>query len=146
MSAASSEVRSNGLAPLAEQLFEIDANGPHLIGGLRKSDGRMVFPFPKGSEAALYEPVALANKGTLWSFTVQRFRPKSPPYAGNDDEKTFKPFALGYVELSGQVIVETRLTIDDFSKLRIGMPMTLELSPFDRADGTRVTSYQFRPA
>ncbi len=130
---------------IAENLFEFAADGPHLIGARRKSDGRTVFPMPRGGEASNYDKVRLAREGTLWSFTVQRFRPKSPPYAGADDEKSFKPYAVGYVELPGQVIVETRIEVDNFARLKIGMPMRLEIVPFARADGATVSSYAFRP-
>ena len=41
-------------------------------------------------------------------------------------ERSFRPFALGYVELPGQVIVETRIDVDDPSKLKIGMKMKAE--------------------
>lgn len=129
---------------IAEGLFRTDP--PRLIGARAKADGRIVFPMPSGAEAARYDPVELPAEGTLWSYTVQRFRPKSPPYAGHDDERSFKPFALGYVELEGQVIVESRLEVDDFAQLKVGMPMRLDLVPFRTApDGAEVLSYVFRP-
>jgi uncharacterized OB-fold protein len=131
--------------PIAEGLFETIDGAPRLIGGRRKSDGRMVFPLPQGAEGEQYDKVALADAGTLWSYTVQRFRPKSPPYAGADDERSFKPFALGYVELPGQVIVESRIDTDDFAALKVGMPMQLALSPFETADRGRTLTYAFRP-
>ena len=140
-----SGVRDTSTAVLAENLFEASSDGPHLIGGRRKRDGRMVFPLPRGAEAELYEPVRLDRTGHLWSFTVQRFRPKSPPYVGADDETTFRPFAVGYVELANQVIVESRIEVDNFARLKIGMAMRLELVPFRRADGTTVQSFAFCP-
>ena len=47
----------------------------------------------------------LAREGTLWTWTVQGFRPKSPPYEGPVE---FEPYPVGYVELPGEVKVETR--------------------------------------
>lgn len=132
--------------PIAPDLIEVDARGPKLFGGRHRETGKIVFPMPAGAEAADYERVPLRNEGALWSFTVQRFRPKSPPYAGADDDRSFKPYALGYVELPGQIIVESRIDIDDFSKLRIGMPMKLAASPFARASGDAPITYAFRPA
>ncbi len=132
-------------APIAEGLFEVVGGTPHLIGGRRKSDGRMAFPNPQGSEAENYEPVRLSPEGRLWSFTVQRFRPKSPPYAGAEDDRGFTPYALGYVELAGQVIVESRIETDDFAALSVGMPMRLKLVPFHKAGGD-VLAYAFEPA
>ena len=133
------------MTPIAEGLFEVVDGVPHLIGGRRKADGRMVFPKPAGSEGQNYDAVRLSPQGTLWSFTVQRFRPKSPPYAGADDEKSFRPYALGYVELPGQVIVESRIDTADFAALRIGAPMRLKLVPFPKSGG-EVLAYAFEPA
>lgn len=135
-----------GATPIAEGLFTAGER-PRLIGGRRKDTGRIVFPIPAGAEAALYEPVELAEEGKLWSFTVQRFRPKSPPYAGADDDRSFRPFALGYVELPGQVIVESRIETDDIAALKVGMPMRLVLTPFHRAGAAEpVVTYAFKPA
>jgi uncharacterized OB-fold protein len=102
----------------------------------------MVFPLPPDS--ASYEPVELPSQGTLWSYTVQRFAPKSPPYAG---AQPFEPFALGYVELSGALIVESRLTEVAFDALRVGLRMELTTTEFRTdPDGTVVLIYAFRPA
>lgn len=132
------------LAPIAEGLFEVTDGSPRLIGGRRKVDGKVVFPLPTGPEAANFDAVPLSPEGTLWSFTIQRFRPKSPPYAGGEDEKSFAPYALGYIELPGEVIVESRLQTEDFAALKVGQPMRLTLVPFRRADGD-VLTYAFEP-
>ncbi len=131
--------------PIAEGLFTVGLK-PHLIGARRQSDGRIVFPMPTGPESAHYDAVPLKTEGVLWSFTVQRFRPKSPPYAGPDDERSFKPYALGYIELAGEVVVESRIATDDFASLRIGEPMRLILEPFGQdADGTEILTFAFEP-
>ncbi len=124
------------LTPIAAGLWTDEAE-PRLIGGQHRISGEIVFPMPLGDAATQYEPLPLARRGTLWSWTVQSFRPKSPPYAGPEQ---FIPFALGYVELPGQVIVETRLT--QTGGLTIGMAMELTIEPFD---DTRST-FAFRPA
>jgi uncharacterized protein len=128
--------------PLAEGLVTPGAP-PRLIGGRHRETGRMVFPMPGGGEAAGFDPVALSATGTLWSWTVQRFRPKSPPYAGPD---AFEPFALGYVELPGELIVEARLTGIAFDALKVGLPLRLAVIPFAAdPDGTVVTTFAFGP-
>jgi uncharacterized OB-fold protein len=48
--------------------------------------------------------VDLSRTGTVWAHTVQRFRPKSPPYV--EPETGFEPFAVGYVELPDGIKVE----------------------------------------
>lgn len=132
--------------PVAADLFVERPDGPRLVGGRRKRDGRMVFPLPTGAEAIDFDAVELSPEGRLWSYTVQRFRPK-PPYNGPGDDSSFRPYAVGYVELPGQVIVESRLVIDDFARLAIGMPMRATTEVFRKdTDGSDVLTYAFRPA
>jgi len=77
---------------------------------------------------------------------VQRFRPKTP-YAGRGDAKSFEPYAVGYIELPGQIIVESHIIADDFNSLKIGAPMRLTLVPFrEDPDGTEVMIYGFEAA
>lgn len=130
---------------VAEGVYFLDNGRPRLIAGRRKSDGRMKFPLPTGPEAAFYDRVDLAPEGKLWSYTVQRFRPKTPPYIRDDDEKTFTPFPLGYVEFEGQVICEGRIIIDDASRLKIGLPMKVVLETFPTSTRGVVTTYAFAP-
>jgi uncharacterized OB-fold protein len=112
-----------------------------LIGGRHRASGRLVFPLPP--DPGSYDPVDLPTCGTLWSYTVQRFPPKSPPYRGPDP---FAPYAVGYVELPGALIVESLLTQVDPDALRIGQPMELTtLLVRTDAGGTEVQSYAFRP-
>ena len=56
------------------------------------------------------------------------------------------PGAIGYVELPGEVKVETRLTESDPDALAIGMEMELTLVPFRTDDnGNEVVTFAFRP-
>jgi len=135
--------------PIAENLFTWPSDNPALIGG-RSSDGRVVFPYRAhrlvGGVREELERVELPRRGTLWTFTTQRFRPPAPPYAG-DDEQSFEPFAVGYVELPGVLRVEARLTEPDPAKLRIGQEMELRIVPFGTdADGNQTMIYAFAPA
>lgn len=92
------------------------------------------------------ETVTLSRRGTLWTWTIQGFPPKAPPYAGDADPKTFRAFGVGYVELPGEVKVETRLTVADPEKLKIGMEMELVIIPLTiDADGNEVVTFAFAP-
>ncbi len=124
--------------PVAEGLWTDEA-APRLIGGRNARTGEIVFPMPHGDAAQHFAPVPLSRTGTLWSWTSQDFRPKSPPYAGPED---FTPFLIGYVELPGEVIVETRIEGAALSDLRLGMAMELMLIEF--APGR--TTFAFKPA
>ncbi|MGH6745523.1 Zn-ribbon domain-containing OB-fold protein [Novosphingobium sp.] len=103
---------------IAEGLFT-DETPPRLLGGRERATGRVVFPCPAGDSC---DPVPLAREGRLWSYTVQRYRPKTPPYTGPE---AFAPWIVAYVELPGEVIVEARLVGGDFGAVRIGMPVRL---------------------
>ncbi|SHN16283.1 Zn-ribbon domain-containing OB-fold protein [Cryptosporangium aurantiacum] len=135
--------------PLAEGLFTWPAEDPALIGGLA-SDGSFVFPYRQyklvGGVREELERVELPRRGTLWTFTTQRFRPPAPPYAGADDINSFEPFAVGYVELPGALRVEARLTESDPAKLRIGQEMELRIVPFGTdSAGNETVLYAFAP-
>jgi uncharacterized protein len=76
------------------------------------------------------ERVLLKRRGTLWGFTTQQFRPPSPPYDGDDTAESFQPYALGYVELPDQLLVQARFTEADPDKLKIGQEMELRIVPY----------------
>lgn len=125
------------MRPIAEGLFTQE-NPPRLIGGRDRETGRIVFPCPENDR---FEPVPLKRDGTLWSYTIQRFRPKSPPYAGPE---AFQPFPVAYVELPGETIVEARLANVDFDSIRIGMPLEFVPVPLDpdEPDGIVIPGFQ----
>ena len=122
------------------QVLITEDNPPHLIGGRERDTGRVVFPCPTGDR---YDRVALSRTGTLWSYTIQRYRPKSPPYKGPE---AFRPWAVAYVELPGEVIVESRLTDIAFEDIRLGMPLELTMIPLDPDAADPVMIPAFRPA
>jgi uncharacterized OB-fold protein len=88
----------------------------------------------------------LADRGTLWTFTTQNFRPPSPPYDGADTAESFRSYAVGYVDLAGEIMVEARLTEPDPDRLAIGLPMRLTVVPYTvTPDGTEVLTFAFAP-
>jgi uncharacterized OB-fold protein len=125
---------------IAEGLFT-DEVPPRLIAGRNRDSGRLVFPCPDGS--AGWDRVPLSRNGTLWSYTVQRFRPKSPPYAGPE---AFAPWIVAYVELPGEVIVEARLVNVAIEDVRIGMPLALAPTPLDPAAAEPLMIPAFQPS
>jgi len=133
--------------PVAEGLFEVTADGPRLIGSRCRPCGVVTFPrqdsCPRCTSLDVEEH-RLAARGSLWSWTIQCFRPKSPPYAGTESPEEFVPYGVGYVDLPGEVRVEARLTESDPDRLRIDMPMELTVVPAP-GDPSAVT-FAFRPA
>ncbi|MBW6496223.1 MAG: OB-fold domain-containing protein [Burkholderiaceae bacterium] len=127
--------------PISANLMRIapDTGAVTLLAGRHRESGRLVFPLPQGPDWAAEE---LPQRGSLWSWTVQRFRPKSPPYAGPDD---FVPYAVGYIDL-GPLIVEGRLTGAALDGFCIGMPMRVVALPIALIGPPRkVVSYAFAP-
>jgi uncharacterized protein len=112
------------MRPIAEGLFT-DETPPRLIGGRNRVTGRIVFPCPPSAE---FEAYPLKREGVLWSYTIQRYRPKSPPYAGPE---AFRPWPVAYVALEGETMVEARLANVEFDAIDIGMKLELAPIPLD---------------
>lgn len=127
--------------PIAEGLFSWEEGRIRLVASRERSSGRILFP-PRTGQDERFESILLPSRGRLWSWTIQRFRPKSPPYAGPE---AFEPYAVGYVQLDGALIVESRLTDVAFDELRIDLPMQLVPLPFTLASGEVRTSFAFSP-
>lgn len=113
--------------PIADNLFTDDMSA--LIGARNKETGQIFFPLPL-NPADNIEPIALATRGTVWTYTVQRFPPK-PPYIGPTDPAKFKPYVVAYVSLPGQTMVESRLTGVEPDDVKIGMEVEFTVIPLD---------------
>ncbi|WP_328429754.1 Zn-ribbon domain-containing OB-fold protein [Streptomyces sp. NBC_00443] len=136
--------------PVAEGLFTwppTPSEPPRLIGSECTACGLVSFPAAADCvRCGGQDPKErlLADRGTLWTYTTQNFRPPSPPY---DGPEAFEPYAVGYIELPGELLVEARLTEADPHRLRIGQPMRLTLVPYTvRDDGTEAVTFAFTPA
>ncbi len=136
---------SRKVRPVAAGVFAGEGDDTRLLAGRRKTDGRLVFPLPTGTRAMQFEMVELGRAGRLWSWTVQRFPPKEP-YDGPVGD-SFHPYAVGYIELPGELIVESRLVDVGFERLRLGLLMRVTTLAYRiDGDGTDVLTYAFRPA
>lgn len=128
-----------------------EAGIPHLIGARCPGCRTYVFPPRAGKcpnpECAGddLEPAALSRRGTLWSYTENRYQPP-PPYPQADP---FEPFAIAAVHLATEGIIvlgkvaEGTLAAD----LRVGMEMELTTMPLYVDDDGAVRSvYAWRIA
>jgi uncharacterized protein len=133
--------------PIAPDVYT-DSVEPRLLGSRCRVCSTVVFPVAPSCPRCGSDDVerhALARRGTLFTFTTQSYLPKEP-YTGPETEESFQGYALGYVELPGEVMVEARLTEPDPELLEIGMEMELVIVPFRTdPDGTVVTTYAFAP-
>lgn len=129
--------------PIDDRLLHLDVDGAlALLAARERESGRLMFPAPGDADPERYESVLLPREGRLWSWTVQRFRPKSPPYAGPE---AFAPYAVGYVALGDAIIVEGRLTGAPLDGFAIDMKMRLVAEPFTLESGERRTTFAFAP-
>ena len=132
--------------PVVEGVFTWPSEDPQLIGSRCTGCAIVTFPAqdscPRCASTEMAEHL-LSRRGRLWAWTTQEFPPPSPPYAGPTGTD-FVPYGVGYVELAGEVRVETRLTTTE--GLRSGMEMELVLMPFRTdGDGNEVVTFAFRP-
>jgi uncharacterized OB-fold protein len=146
------DVSAASTQPAIDGWFATDGSGePYLIGGKCHQCGTYVFP-PRanncpnpscvGDELA---QVPLSRRGTLWSYTENRYAPP-PPYPSPDP---FEPFAVAAVQLADEglivlgKVVEGTLAAD----LKIGMEMELTTMPlFVDDDGVERVVHAWRIA
>jgi uncharacterized OB-fold protein len=126
----------------------VDSDGAsslRLAGSRCSSCGAVTFPAQASCPRCTGQDVtihALAEHGTVWASTVQRFTPK-PPYLGAGGGPA--PYAVGYVDLAREVLVESRL-VGPFQYFQIGAAVTLTLEELPGADGEPVWTFAFKPA
>ena len=138
--------------PAVDGWWNCDQSGaPHLIGAKCPQCGTYVFP-PRaencpnpGCTADELEAVALSRRGTLWSYTENRYQPP-PPYPQADP---FQPFAVAAVQLVDVVIIVLGKVVEGTlaADLKVGMPMELTTMPlYIDDDGVEHTVYAWRIA
>lgn len=134
---------------ISDEVLELTADGPRLIGARCEDCGNYVFPAQSGCSrctGSRMQRVVLGTQGTLWAWTIQGFPPKSPPYLGDTARETFKPYGVGYVTIPGELKVEGRLTEADPKRLKEGMRMRLVTVPLRKDDNGRdVVTFAFEP-
>lgn len=137
--------------PVVEGLFREESDGSaRLLGGRCPVCGASFFPKqysfcrnPRCGGTAL-DDVELSTRGTLWSFTANRYAPP-PPYPARDP---FEPYGVAAVELvDEQMIVLGQLARGtDVGSLSAGAEMTLVVEPlYETGDEVR-TVWKWRPA
>ena len=134
--------------PIHEGLFTWPSDDPLLIGSKCKNCGEVAFPAqdscPRCCERDVDE-ISLSKRGKLWTWTIQAFPPKAPPYVGPDTAETFVPYGVGYVELPEGMMVESRLKENDPERLTIGMEMELVIEKFNEdEEGNDVMIFAFK--
>ena len=128
-----------------------DSGAPHLVGAKCPHCGTYVFPPRENNcpnpdcETDELQSVALSRRGTLWSYTENRYQPPAP----YPQQEQFEPFAVAAVHLEEEglivlgKVVEGTLAAD----LRVGMQMELTTMPlYIDDDGCGRTVYAWKVA
>ena len=118
--------------PIAPGLFTWPAEEPQLIGGKCAACGVVTFPkqgsCPRCNGQDIVEEL-LDRRGTLWTWTIQGFLPKSPPYAGTETAKDFQALRRRVRGAARPGEGGDAPTEHDPAKLEIGMEMELVIIP-----------------
>jgi uncharacterized OB-fold protein len=128
-----------------------DSGAPHLVGA--KCPGCSTYVFPPRAEncpnpdcaADELHPAPLSRRGTLWSYTENRYQPP-PPYPQADP---FEPFAVAAVQLAaeGLIVLGKVVTGTLAADLKVGMEMELTTMPlYTGDDGMARDVYAWRIA
>lgn len=138
--------------PAIDGWWSTDESGnPHLIGAQCPQCGTYVFP-PRAKgcpnpacDGDELTPVALSRRGTVWSYTENRYAPP-PPYPSPDP---FEPFAVAAVELAAEGLIVLGKVVDGTLAEHLSIGMELELTTetlFTDDDGVERLTYAWRIA
>jgi uncharacterized OB-fold protein len=132
---------------VVEGAFAETANGPRLLGSRCAGCSACFFPRspacrnPKCADKRI-EDVELSPRGTLWTYTVQYYKP--PPPARFDDP--FTPYGVGLVDLPEGIRIMGMISSDDPDSLKIGQEMELVIETlYHDDDGSEVLTWKWRP-
>jgi len=135
--------------PAVDGWFRMDGEAPCLIGSRCRSCGSTFFPRETAfcrnpaCDGSEFESVELSRRGTLWSFTDNRYTPP-PPYVAPDP---FEPYAIAAVELAAERMVVLGQVVRGVGteRLRAGMEMELILDTLYSDDANDYVVWKWRP-
>jgi uncharacterized OB-fold protein len=136
--------------PVVEGLFTEEPVGEgRLLAGRCPRCGASFFPKQwsfcrnPACEGRELDDVELSTRGTLWSFTENRFAPP-PPYPATEP---FEPYGVAAVELAEeQMVVLGQLAKGtDLATLELGREMELVVEPLFEDDDAVHTTWKWRP-
>jgi uncharacterized OB-fold protein len=115
--------------PAIDGWFRVEPE-PRLVGQKCPACGTYVFP-PRAlactnpaCDSTALEPVELSNRGTVWSYAVNRYQPPEPFVA----PEPFEPYAVAAVELEAEHMVVMGIVEGDHKKLSVGSSVELVIS------------------
>ena len=138
--------------PAIDGWWSVDSSGvPHLTGARCPQCGTYVFP-PRadncpnpGCAGDELEQVPLSRRGTLWSYTENRYQPPVP----YPQSESFEPFAVAAVQLADEGIIVLGKVVEGTlaADLKVGIEMELTTMPlYTDDDGVTHSVYAWKVA
>ena len=140
--------------PVIDGLFREDPDGSgRLLGGRCPRCGASFFPKQwsfcrnPGCAGAELDDVELSTRGTLWSFTDNRYAPP-PPYPTPRGDEPFEPYGVAAVELADErmVVLGQLARGTDVGALAVGQEMELVVEDFFETDDDVRTVWKWKVA
>lgn len=134
------------VAMVVEGLVAHGPDGPRLMGARCEGCATTYFPdrdhcANPACDAGRMASTLLPARGTLYSYTLQRYMPP-PPFRMDD----WAPYLLGLVDLGEGVRVMAMLSGVDADTVRIGMPVHLVTETlFTDPETGPMATYKFAP-
>jgi hypothetical protein len=135
--------------PAVEGWFQMEGAEPHLLGSRCAACGTYFFP-PESffcrnprCRSTDFETVPLSRRGTLWSFTDNRYRPPAPYVS----PEPFEPYAIAAVALDAErmVVLGQVAAGVGVGELRAGMSMELVLGTLYEDDAHEYVVWKWKP-
>ena len=140
---------SKNRVPAIEGWLSMDENNPQLLGYLDEESGTYFFPkdvsishAPGFADAELKE-VALSNRGKLWSYTTNHYKPPEPYVS----PEPFEPYTVAAVELTKERMVVLGQLADgvDPNDVEVGQEMQLVLGTLYEDDENEYVVWKWKP-
>ncbi len=136
--------------PAVEGWFTMDFDSPRLIGSKCGACGTYYFPkqnlYCRNPEcdSDQFEEVELSNRGKIWSYTNNCYKPPAPYIITTDP---FEPFSLAGVELEkeGMIILgmlSDGVTVED---VKVGQEAELVLETLFEEDDVAKVVWKWKP-
>lgn len=135
--------------PAIEGWIDIDPANPRLVGYKDDASGTYFFPkdvaisrAPGFSDTPLRE-VRLSNRGKLWSYTTNYYKPPEPAIA----KDPFVPYTVAAVELTEERMVILGQLADgvDPKSIEVGQEMELTLATLYEDDEHEYVVWKWKP-
>lgn len=135
--------------PAIEGWFTLDPERPALLGSRCTSCHSVFFPREEmfcrnpACRGREFDEVELSRRGTIWSFTDNRYQPP-PPYVSPEP---FEPYAIAAVELEAEQMVVLGQLVPgvDLAELHAGQPVELVLGTLYSDDDHDYLVWKWQP-